>query len=953
MSRWHLSTWILSGSVLWGLSCVQSSTAQVVPDNTLPAGETSQVTSNPNFQIDGGARRGGNLFHSFSQFSIPTGGSAFFNNAADVQNILTRVTGGSISNINGLIRANGTANLFLLNPNGIVFGAGARLNIGGSFVASSADRLQFDNGFAFSASNPQAPPLLTVNVPLGLQYGSNPGSVQVQGATLRVAPYQTLALLGGTVSIKGGRLLAPEGRVELGGVAAQGSLGLQANGSPLSLSFSDAVGRTDVFIDQQAELNVRNNDRGSIAINARNIKISGNSRVRAGIALELGSPQSQAGDIELNATGSVQVKGGSIIANNTGGQGNAGAVRINAQDFVSLDEASSVQSGIGPAGAVGNTGGIIINTGSLYLTNGASLNSINSQGQGNPGNIIINARDTVVLDGPDDPAAPVGSESFIRSSVQSGGEGNGGDINITTRSLFLKNGSTLFSGLYGGKGNAGSININARDTITVDGGNKGAQLSGIRSNIFMGEGNSGGINITTGSLVVKNGGVLNTNVQSLEGGSAGNININARDTVSIEGVSSTGDASRVLSDVSSQSGNGGDINITTRSLSVSYGAFVTTQTAGEGNGGNITLNTHTIDVVNGGQFITTSFSDGKAGNITVNATNSVNLSGSDPTYYARFTQIAQDPNNIINNIGQGPTSGLFASTTNTSTGRGGELRVNTRQFNIRDGAQVTVSSEGTGSAGSLFVDANQIYLDNQGRIRADTSGGGGNISLRSPLILLRNGSSISTNARGINIPGGNININTDNLVAVPKENSDITANSEDFRGGNVTVRTNGIFGIDFREQLTPLSDITATGVSSDFSGTVNIITPGIDPTRGLAQLPTDVVDASDAIATACRDVQGSSFIVSGRGGLPPTPQQALGDDPRWRDWRTPDVVSRQPNAPRYGSLPPSANSASTKSALVEVSGWVTLPDGKVVLTSSAPNMTSLNRWGQPVNCDGS
>lgn len=955
MSRWHLSTWILSGSVLWGLSFVQPLAAQVIPDNTLPVPERSQVTGNPNFQIDGGATRSGNLFHSFEQFSIPTGGSAFFNNAADVQNILTRVTGGSISNIDGLIRANGKANLFLLNPNGIVFGAGARLNIGGSFVASSADRFEFDNGFSFSASNPQAPPLLTVNVPIGLQYGSNPGSVQVQGGILRVARGQTLALLGGTVSIKGGRLLAPDGRIELGGVAADGNLGLQANGSSLSLGFSDAVGRADIFIDQQAELNVRNNDRGSIAINARNIKISGNSRVRAGIALGLGSPQSQAGDIELNATGAVQMTGGSIIANNTGGRGNAGAVRINAQDFVSLDEASEVQSGVGPAGAVGNTGGIIINTGSLYLTNGAALNSINGGGQGNPGNIIINARDTVVLNAPEDPKAPIGSVSFIRSSVTNG-EGNGGDINITTGSLSLRNGATLFSGLFsGGKGNAGSININARDVITVDGGNRVNQSSGIRSNIFEGEGNSGDINIVTGSLVVKNAGVLNTNVQSLEGESAGKININARDTVSIEGVSSTGNVSRVLSNVSSQSGNGGDINITTRSLSVSNGALVTTQTSGQGNGGNITLNTHTIDAINGGQFITTSSGDGKAGNITVNATNSVNLSGSDPTFYARLTQLAQNTNTAINDIGQGPTSGFFASTTKTSTGSGGELSVNTGQFNIRDGAQVTVSSEGTGSAGSLFVDANQIYLDNQGRIRADTSGGAGNINLRSPLILLRNRSSITTNATGSNIPGGNINIDTDNLVAVPNENSDISANSANFRGGNVTVRASGLFGIEFREQLTPLSDITATGVSSDFSGTVDIITPGIDPARGLAGLPTEVVNASDEIAQGCREVQGSSFVVSGRGGLPPTPQQALGDDPRWRDWRTPTPagVSRQPNVSGNETFAPSTHSADTKSILVEATGWVMEPDGKVILTASAPNETSLNRWGQPVNCDGS
>jgi filamentous hemagglutinin family protein len=1162
-----LEKWLICGSVLYALLNSNLCAAQVVGDTTLPTGETSQVTGNPNFQIDGGARRGGNLFHSFSEFSIPTGGSAYFNNAADIQNILTRVTGGSISNIDGLIRANGTASLFLLNPNGMIFGANASLNVGGSFVATTADAIGLANADIFSANPGQPLPSQLLNVnPNALFFNQLAAQGIINRSTannrvgLQVPAGQSLLLVGGDVGLEGGQIISPGSRVELGAVAGQGIVGLSGTAGEWRLSFPDDVALSDISLSNSSLIDTRGEGGGSMTITAENLTLTQGSTLWVGIKDGLGFVGAQAGDMQLDVTGAINVADGSLIGSRVGlgstgnagnikittgsfavtskaqvgsdtfGQGNAGSININARDTMSWDGdgvigGTAVQpTGVGSAGdfkittgsllitngarigsvtrgqgntggvnidardtvsmdgygsfysfigsgvdptGVGNSGGINITTGSLFITNVAQISSY-TIGRGNAGKVNINARDTVSMDG----TGPiVNDNASIFSAVGSPGVGNSGGINIITESLSLSNSAKLFSNTFGignggdinitagslsltggsqlvsstfRQGDAGSININARNTVILDGEGP-VENTAIFTQVNPGAvGQGGDIKITTGSLFLTNGGALHADNDNGTG-DAGDITINARDSVQIRGTAPTrtnlrsgvfattpqgavGNGGDIIVTTGSLSvsdqgqistraqgqgnagniqiqasgtvsfdggdaistleqgavGKGGDIEIAARSLSLLNNAQLSASTSGAGNAGKIALSADTVGLSSGGRVLTTTSSSGRAGDITVK-TPDLQLSGATSGLFAETLSAGDAGNLTIQPQGNGQSvrvnlqdgAQISASTSGSghggqltitapesitltgngsiiaagtgSSGMGGNLNLQTGTLNIQNQAEVTVSSEGTGSAGSLEVDADRIYLNNGGRIRADTTGGGGDINLRSPLIVLRNSSSISTNARGSNIPGGDISIDTDNLVAVPQENSDITANSEDFRGGNVTVRASGIFGIEFREQLTPLSDITATGVSE---GIVNIITPGIDPSRGLAELPTDVVDVSNAIATACRDVQGSSFVVTGRGGLPPTPQQSLGDDPRWRDWRTPTPVrvSRQPNAPGNATLPPSANLPSIKSPLVEATGWVIEPDGKVILTASAPHVTSPNRWGQPVNC---
>ncbi len=158
------------------LGCLVSLTAeaQVIPDGTTST-TVNQVGND--FTIEDGSRVGDNLFHSFDEFSVPIMGSATFNNAVDIANIFSRVTGSNISTIDGLLSANGVANLFLINPNGIIFGENARLNLGGSFFASTADSLLFEGNTEFNASNPQVPSLLEVSIPIGINFRDNPGKI--------------------------------------------------------------------------------------------------------------------------------------------------------------------------------------------------------------------------------------------------------------------------------------------------------------------------------------------------------------------------------------------------------------------------------------------------------------------------------------------------------------------------------------------------------------------------------------------------------------------------------------------------------------------------------------------------------------------------------------------------------------------------------------------------------
>ncbi|PSO97287.1 MAG: filamentous hemagglutinin, partial [Cyanobacteria bacterium SW_12_48_29] len=370
--------------------------------------------------------------------------------------------------------------------------------------------------------------------------------------------------------------------------------------------------------------------------------------------------------------------------------------------------------------------------------------------------------------------------------------------------------------------------------------------------------------------------------------------------------------SQVLSDDRGQAGN---IKVTAGSLSVTNGAVLATSTRGQGN----------------------------AGSVTIDVRDTVEFKGGDEKGRAFLY------------------SGAYSQVEQRGVGQAGDLTITTEQLIVRDRAKVTVSSTGSGNAGELRVEASSIRLENQGKIISETKAGqGGNIALQlQDLLLLREQSQISTTAGTAEAggDGGNIDIDSDFIVAVPGESSDITANAFAGNGGNIDIDAFSVFGIEPREVENPASnDINDITASSELGleGTIEIDTPDVDPSRGLVELPTVPVETE--VAQACSpgsSQQQSEFVVTGRGGLPPTPEEALSSDAIQVDWVSlkPEAAEEQESREAEENSPSSSSSnPSVPNQIVEAQGWVTAPNGEVVLTASATPGQHPSSWLTPANC---
>jgi filamentous hemagglutinin family protein len=522
----------VSLSITLGTSVVQ---AQITPDNTLGA-EQSLLNNN---QIQGGAQRGSNLFHSFTDFSIGDGQRVDFANPIGVNNIITRVTD-TPSNINGTLGVLGNANLFFLNPNGIFFGQNSRLDMSGTFVGSTANGLKFADGNIYSTVNPQAP-LLTMTTPVGLQFGSRAGDITFIGATSLLANYDGASLLfaGGNINLTGSKLILPNGKVELAAVNDVGTVSIDpsklTDTRATSLAIPNELRRGDITIQNSSRISTAGTNSGNIDLHAGKITVAGTDTSPSVISTRSSgaAANAQGGSIKLDATGDVFISG-----NNTG-------------------ISSSTLGGI-------NGGDITITARNLQILNGAYLEA-SPYSTGNGGNISIAATDLVKI------GATNGQESDILTN--SYGAGNGGNIDIQTAKFAIQDGAQILTGNSTG-GLSGALSI-----LGVNG--HGADSIEVFGSVISTKGTkSGNINLQTRDLTVAGTDTSKATINARSTGDAantqgGSIKIDATGDVLISG-NFSGISTSTLGSI-----NGGDITVTARNLQILDGAYLETSTQGQ------------------------------------------------------------------------------------------------------------------------------------------------------------------------------------------------------------------------------------------------------------------------------------------------------------------------------------------------------------------------------------
>jgi filamentous hemagglutinin family protein len=911
---------------------VPPSDAQVVtnirPDGTL---STTVTPSGNVFNIGGGAIRGANQFHSFDQFSVGTGNTANFNVANTIQNIISRVTGRERSQIDGTLTStiSGTstissANLFLLNPAGVLFGPNARLNVGGSFHATTADYIKLGNDGIFYADLTR-PTMLSVASPSAFGFlTSNPAAIDVNTSSLPPrlvgAPGQTLSFVGGPVNIGAANGSSP------GFVLAQalgqtgGRVNLVSVASPGEATF-DGTGFTVDAFAQLGNINIR----GGSLVDGREVFIRG-GRLEIRDAVIFPGAFSQfrvsappnGGEVNVKVTNDVAVIGNSfvpLIQDRPGIQTFAGSPStVLSGDVPNIRvEASTVTvSGLGVIQATrlgpGAPPNLTVQAGSVKVENGALIGILN-RFAGPGGSITINADDVTLTGDASSTFTGVAAQGafhpvYPRTVDIRFTNADGGTITVNARTLNVQGLNTGITTDSRNLGRSGDITVQAGDVFLSNGAIIAAQ------SLFAG--NSGNITVTATGRIVMNDG----QIRALTGGSGdgGTVNVTAGQSITMSGTNSLLSTSTRIPPVS-------ELDRFARVFSAlpqvcpnpcSYVSLVNQarnilnipdptlfdvllmlrdnfhliaiDDLTVGNAGKLSITAPQL-TLSGGALVSSSTGwDGNAGEVVGNVGSLRLESGAEIRSRSGFPD--PDTGQLLLGTGNAGSitftatdtisiSGGSISTSTQGAGNGGDISLTSAgTVQISNGGVVTADSlGGTGLTGNVKIIAGDQIVMTDGSIstRAVTSDGG-NIALNAPRMIQLTDSQITTSVESGAGAGGNINIDPQLLIL---NNSQILANAFKGPGGNINiiadvflVNSGGIFP-------TSLAGIVDASSALSTSGTVNIEATFTNVTGSVTLLPQTPLQATELLRASCaaRFAGGktSSLVLAGRDGLPLQP----------------------------------------------------------------------------------
>ena len=860
--------------------------------------------SGPDYQIshDIGLLSGKNLFHSFEEFSIAQGESATFTGPADIANVISRVTGGEVSSIDGLLRSEvGTADFYFINPAGVMFGPNAQVDVPAAFHVSTADELRFENGETFSAVNPGSSSL-SLSTPESFGFLSpQPAPVYLNGSYLIFQPGTNVSVSAGSISMTGtdssmALLMSEEGTIRM---TAVGDSGAEVPVNEESLTGPN--GNIDM---DGAALVTWGNGGGEINLNAGDITLN-SSRIHcdntggldatAGISIYaenldvIGSAissdvegQGDSAQIRINAKETISIlNGGNIRSNVFYGTGNAGGIELSAKQLVidgggqkwtAIDSYFDIITGISSEvyyDTPGNSGPIDIQvSGDVSIQNYGGISS-STLGDGNAGSVIIEA-DAMLMNG----------SSTISSKVGLGSWGYGGVIQVEIKEMLeMTEGANISTGTQGysiddtdGIGDAGTILVHAGD-LRMEGGDFWSSY--IASDTMYALGSAKNVDVVVdGTLELYNGAYISSSSKWAQG-NAGCVSVRASN-LRMDGMNNM--LTRIFADTLGELGgtdlksNAGQVDVTVENTLEIYNKAAissTANTAGNSGGVNISATKLKIDGLDS-KISSSSYFSGFVGDISIMADHVSILNGGSVS---------------ISHYGTLTPEGMEAF-------QKGKLSIDTHSLLLKDGSDISASSSHNSPASDIFLTISDsmvvegttlfsilenIEIQKTSRIstKANT-GDGGNITIDSPTTLLRDGQITTSSMTG---SGGDISLASDVLVL---DTGFIQANAEEGAlGGDIFINADAVVasgdnllvGGKEPQSFEPGSgrNIIQAAAPGGEQGSIEVTAPELDIAASLVRAEADFSRPSDLATDPCSASGGqgiNSLVLEGRGGMP-------------------------------------------------------------------------------------